>query len=448
MITGLTFVRAALGALFLACLIAAASPAAAQKEWTVYSFAADGSQGIGPLGSLIPDNDGNLYGTTTGGGAFGPGTVYELVRPVPPKTGWTEKVLYSFTGGADGGSPYGGLVFDNMGNLYGTTTSGGLVCNDAPGCGVVFELSPPATTGSPWTESVLYSFSGTVNGDGTYPVGELIRDGAGNLYGITGLGGEINLKFCNGTAGCGTVFQLSPPATPGGAWTETILHSFVYQQGALPQDRPVSDSQGNLYGTAQVGGPFRNGVVYRLLRPATAGGAWTYKVLHAFGAITTGSPEGAAPFGGITLHGKRVLYGTTEEGGLYGAGTVFQLEPPSVPNGKWTESILHSFGGPVDVIDGTAPRDRVIFDSRGNMYGTTVGSNGNAFGTVFELAPPASDGPWTETVLYGFSGNDINGKRDGNFPYGPLIFGKNGVLFGSALEGGNNNTGAIFGVLP
>ncbi len=124
-LTRLTVTRAALAASLLASLIAAASPAAAQKEWLVHSFPADGSQGNNPVGNLVADGAGNLYGTTTYGGAHNYGTVYELVRPVPPKTAWTWTMLYSFTGGADGAHPEAGLVFDSVGNLYGTTIQGG-----------------------------------------------------------------------------------------------------------------------------------------------------------------------------------------------------------------------------------------------------------------------------------------------------------------------------------
>ncbi len=430
-LTRLTFMRAALAALLLACLIAAASPAAAQKEWVVHSFARDGSQGTLPFGKLVADSAGNLYGETNLGGAYNNGTVYEMVRPVPPKTAWTETVLYSFTGGGDGRIPFGGLVFDDVGNLYGATGGG---CFS--GCGVVFELSPPITAGSPWTESVLHSFSGAGNGDGSTPGGALIRDGSGNLYGVTGSGSAEQNSPCN--LGCGTVFQLSPPTTSGGVWKEAILHSFTLNQ-QNSESPLVLDSQGDLYGSAG-GGEFKNGVVYRLLRPATAGGTWSYKVLHTFGPITTGSPEGANPVGSLTLHGKRVLYGTTHAGGLYGEGNLYQLVPPTVAGNAWTENMLYSFGSGAS--DGAFPLGNVIFDSAGNIYGTTAGPDA---GAVFELTPPASDGlPWTETTLHSFKPQD----KGGSAPGGGLIFGKNGVLFGVASEGGTGDRGAVFGLLP
>jgi uncharacterized repeat protein (TIGR03803 family) len=380
---------------------------------------------------LVADSDGDLYGTTSSGGAYNNGTVYELVRPVPPKTGWAETILHSFTGGADGGQPVAGLVFDSVGNLYGITTFGGLpACSYViPGCGVVFELSPPTIAGNPWSESILHSFTAPGSGDGSLPEGELIWDGAGNLYGVTPQGGDTAGTPGCYSVGCGTVFQLSHPATPGAVWTETILHSFVYAQGAFPSNAPAFDSQGNLYGTA-LEGELDTGVVYRLLRPATAGGTWTYKVLYTFGPYL--GSDGRNPVGSLSLHGKRVLYGTTIYGGQYCCGTVFQLVPPTVADGPWTENIIYSFS---DNGDGSEPQSKLIFDSGGNIYGTTSNS-------VFELTPPASDGPWTETTLYVF-----DFYKTGYYAAG-LLRGKNGVLFGTAQAGKPGTKGLVFGVLP
>ncbi len=430
-LTRLTFTRAALATSLLAGLITAASPAAAQKEWTVHSFPADASQGVSPYGNLVADSDGNLYGTTFSGGPFLYfGTVYELVRPVPPKTAWTATILYNFPGSPDAGEPDAGLIFDKSGNLYGISHMGGY------DYGTVFKLSPPVSPGGAWTESVLYSFG---QGEaGIYPWGELIQDDAGNLYGTTS---ETTL-FGSCKESCGTVFRLSPPATPGEVWTETILHTFVY-----PQEYPfglVSDSQGNLYGTAD-GGAHGMGIVYRLLRPATAGGTWSYRVLHAFGPTAAGSPEGAYPSGPLTLHGKGVLYGTTGDGGLYDSGTVFQLVPPTVAGAVWTENVLYSFSGGIS--DGQSPNYGVIFDSAGNLYGSTTNGGDVDGGVVFKLVPPlSSGGDWTESVLHSF--DNSGGGKDGVTPSGGLLFGKNGVLFGVTVTGGTGNVGAVFGLLP
>ncbi len=432
------FVRVVLLTMLAALFFGGSTFAAGQKEWLVHSF--DGTHGDQPMGSLIADRAGNLYGTSLEGGATGRGVVYELVRPIPPKTAWTETLLYSFGGPPDGGLPEAGLVFDGAGDLYGTTSEGG-----ASDVGTVFELVPPATTGGAWTESILHSFQGGTS-DGASPQAGLAFDSRGNLYGVTFAGGANEDGSCGGRVyrGCGTVFQLSPPATSGGAWTETILHSFNYGQGRFPTGTPTLDARGDLYGSAQGGGLYGAGVVYRLTPPATAGAPWTFRVLHAFGPMRIGSSEGGLPTGGLTLHGKMVLYGTTLEGGLHGSGTVFELVPPATAGGTWSENILYSFGSVNN--DGSKPAANVIFDSAGNMYGTTTWGGGicaGTCGTVFQLTPPISSGSdWTETILHSFPSTN----KDGYYPSGGLLLGKNGALFGATQSGGNNGTsGVVFG---
>jgi uncharacterized repeat protein (TIGR03803 family) len=201
-------------ALLVAMLLACSAFAFSQSEWIVHSFPANGSQGTQPLGNLVADRAGNLYGTTQQGGAFIHGTVYELIKPLPPKTAWTETVLYNFTGGDDGSYPFAGVVFDKMGSLYGTTYVGGAFSE-----GTVFELSPPAAEGGSWTESVLHSFT-NLAGDGSRPLGGVVFDSSGNLYGTTSA----------------TVFELTPPAAIGGEWTESVLYIFGRaSQAALRQ---------------------------------------------------------------------------------------------------------------------------------------------------------------------------------------------------------------------
>ena len=425
-------VLATLAVLLLGCA------ALAQSEWVVHSFNSPlGAQGIVPMGNLVADGAGNLYGTTFEGGAHSDwGTVYELARPVPPKTAWTEAVLYSFTGGADGGQPIAGVVFDKAGDLYGTTGRGGASDN-----GVVFELVAPSTAGGKWTEIVLHSFQPS-SADGASPIGELAWDEGGNLYGVTEYGGANQRSPCfnNSThPGCGTVFQLLPPTTPGGVWTETILHSFNYGQGGFPEGSAILDAHGNLYGTTYEGGAYGDGVVYRLQPPATEGGAWTYRVLHAFHPIS-GSSEGGYPRGALALHGSGVLYGTTLGQGAYGGGTVFQLAPPASPGGAWTENILYNFGSATG--DAGGPAANLIFGSAGNLFGTTIAGGGANVGTVFQLTPPVSSGAdWTETVLHGF-GN----VKDGATPSGGLTL-NNGVLFGTTQGGGTNGEGTVYGVV-
>jgi uncharacterized repeat protein (TIGR03803 family) len=342
------------------------------------------------------------------------------MAPVPPSTEWTQVVLYTFTGVADGGEPIAGPVFDKAGNLYGNTIYGGLY-----GIGTVFELSPPAAGGDGWTESVLHSFRGGEE-DGAKPEAGMVFDRTGNLYGTTF--NSNGPSYC-----CGTVFRLTPPATPGEAWTETILHHFPY---SLRYSIPILVG-GDLYGTAPMGGDRAAGVVWRLDHPAAPGGVWRYSVVYDF----RGGADGGMPMGSLTFH-DNVLFGTTNLGGQHSQGTVFRLVPPAVAGGAWTKNILYSFVGGGDAY----PAAPVIFDKAGSLYGTTSGGFGpgecgGACGSVFQLTPPASEGAsWTDTKLYIFEEGGIFAVTSG------VIFDDKGTLFGFALTGGNTNGGGVFGI--
>ncbi len=214
---------------------------------TLYSFTGPPADGAGPFSPLLLDANGNLYGTTSSGGSSsacqgGCGAVFKLT---PNGSAWTETVLYSFSGGADGGTPYAGLVADQHGNLYGTTFNGGGSCN----CGVVFELIP--NQDGSWTESVLWTFTG--GSDGGWPFSGMIIDSQGNLYSTTTAGGLAG--GCSATGyepGCGTVFKMSPN---GSGWTESVLWTFSGgSDGSYPLGPVVMDEQGNLYGAAYFGG--------------------------------------------------------------------------------------------------------------------------------------------------------------------------------------------------
>ncbi len=276
-------------------------------ETVLYEFRGQPDGSAPGYGSLVFDPAGNLYGTTEHGGALDQGAVFKLS---PGSGGWTESVIYNFTGSNDGGTPFGGLTLDSAGNLYGTTTQGGRFAN-----GTVFELSP-ANGG--WTETVIHAFLGS---DGREPQGQLIFDSAGNLYGTAYFGGLDDED--------GSVFELSPA---NGSWTFAVLHLFDFSagEGVDPVAGVTLGSDGNLYGTTLGGGEFDEGAIFRLVN---AGGSWTYQTLHSFFMDAEGAPFGAAPFGGVTFDSQGNMYGTTIAGGqgltycAGGCGVVWKMTP-------------------------------------------------------------------------------------------------------------------------
>jgi len=330
------------------------------SEKVLHTFGS-GTDGTYPLGGMIFDAAGNLYGTAQLGGANGYGIVFELM----PKAGggWTEKVLHSFASGADGQQPEGTLIFDSAGNLYGTTQYGG-----AYNVGTVFELR--STAGGSWAEKVLHTFgSGT---DGTYPIGGVTFDAAGNLYGTAQFGGAN---------GDGTVFELTPKA--GGGWTETTVHSFDNRaDGAEPVASVIFDAAGNLYGTTYSGGTYLYGTVFKLT--PTGGGGWTETTLHSF--PNNNGVDGSNPaYGSLIFDAGGNLYGTASYGGRAspGGGTVFELTPTT--GGSWEYTVLHTFRD--NGRDGLNPGSGLIFDAAGNLYGTTWEGGAFGSGTVFEITP-------------------------------------------------------------
>jgi uncharacterized repeat protein (TIGR03803 family) len=279
--------------------------------WTLNSVYGSGTRG--QIATPIVDKRGNLY-TTVEESFHCCGLVLEL-SPQPNGT-WTQNTLYSFlNNGSDGAGPLGGVIADSSGNLYGTTAFSG----SSPYCGTVFELSPQGSGN--WKETILHVFTKT---DGCNPTAGVVRDAKGNLYGTTEFGG---LGPC--TSGCGAVFELSPPAQKGGAWTETTLHLFTATDGFYPYAGLAIDSSGALYGTTIEGGngPCEPtgagcGTVFRLTPSSSPGGTWT----HAYYSFQ--GPDGTAPYGSVLLDPHHaVLYGTTASGGFYGLGTVFQIVP-------------------------------------------------------------------------------------------------------------------------
>jgi hypothetical protein len=384
-------------------------------------------------------------------------TVLLLAFASPLSAEWKEKVLYSFQGGAnDGFFPAGGVVFDKQGNLYGATTGGGPATCAPFGseCGTVFQLSPPAQKGGSWTETLLYQFQGKGSNDGSVPNGGLIIDAAGNLYGMTAYGGTGYCLLLGANAGCGTVYEISPPQQPGGAWTETILYSFpTAKEGYLPNGNLVFDSAGNLYGATTFGGDEGTtcdslyggqcGVAFELNPPKTKGGGkWTEKVLHGF----AGGTDGAEPNGGLVLNSNGAVSGTTFSGGNQsckgdgnvGCGTVFELAPQTITAAHWTETILHRFRGYPG--DGELPSAGLVSDAEGNVYGTATGGGSDAAGIVFGLSK--AGGHWAESILHTFTGT-----TDGALPHAGLTFDSLGNLYGAA-RGGTLPGGVAFRLSP
>jgi uncharacterized repeat protein (TIGR03803 family) len=314
-------------------------------ETVLHTFTG-GADGANPEGFLVSDKTGNLYGTTTAGGAYNAGTVFEVTAA------GVETVLYSFTGATDGSDPEAGLAMDAAGNLYGTTIAGG-----ANGNGTVFKLTLVKT--GKWIERVLYSFgTGT---DGAVPVAGVTL-GDGKLLGTTSLGGSY---------GFGTVFELTPA---GSAWAETILHDFQGgDDGATPYAGSIVDKAGNFYGAATDDGTGGGGTVFEL---TPADGGWTFTVLYSQpGWGISGS------FRNLMIDASSgTIYGTTHCDGANSAGTVWELAPAS---GSWTYNLLYTFTGGTD---GLYSFSNLVL-KQGKLYGTTNQGGADGFGVVFEVTP-------------------------------------------------------------
>jgi uncharacterized repeat protein (TIGR03803 family) len=281
-------------------------------ETVLHNF--QGTDGWEIHAGLVRDPAGNLYGTAVNGGTYGQGTVYKLS---PGASGhWTAKVLHHFTGGVDGGVPYGGVILDAAGNLYGMTSAGGASTAACKyGCGTVFELSPTNSADGHWTGKLLHNFSQS-SADGRTPSAGLVFDASGNLYGTTSAGGG------NGHFNAGIVFELTIGAS--GKWTEKVLHNFNQKSmdGANPAGDLIFDASGNLYGATLSGGSGHQGTVFKL--SPTASGSWTETILHNF---SNNGTDGFNPGAGLLLDPSGNLFGTTGQGGSYNQGAVFEITP-------------------------------------------------------------------------------------------------------------------------
>jgi len=367
----------------------AAAQDAALSYKVLYNFSGGADGGNPVYGPLVQDNAGNLYGTTSNGGSSSCGVVFKLT-----KSG-AEVVLYSFACGSDGASPSAGVILSGN-TLYGTTVSGG------SGNGVVFAVDIKSGA-----ETVLYTFTG--GADGSQPLTGLVQDKAGNLYGVTWVGGS---------SGDGVVYKVVPNTKK-----ETVLHSFAGSDGSNPFGKLTLDTTGKvLYGSTDFGGSAGWGVVYSLTLKSKA-----YSVLYTF----TGGSDGAAPNGYLSIGKGGILYGTTAEGGVgSGYGVVFQFLPKT---GK--ETVLYAFTGGAD---GKYPVGGVVLNEAGHLFSTTDTGGGYGDGTIFEVDPKKK----TETVLHSFDGTG------GSIPYDGLYQDSKGNFYGTAFRGGSSGAGVVFKLTP
>jgi len=380
----MSLARTIIGARWIACALAAAVSLVQMQgasEILLHNFTGP-PKGSHPYAGVIRDPVGNLYGTASEGGPANAGVVYRV------DTASRQTVLYSFTGGVDGGNPYGTLIADSAGNLYGTTYGGGSF-----GGGTVYKIGPSG-------HQTLYSFAGA---DGMNPYSSVTRDAAGNLYGTTLYGGAGSY---------GTIYKLDT------AGHLAVLYSFTGgTDGGQPYAGVARDSAGNLYGTTLYGGAAGLGAAYKL---DTTGHE---TVLHSF----TGGADGQSPTGAVVLDPAGNLYGTAFSGGAGAAGVVYKLDPAG------NDTVLYSF---MNGADGGYPYAGVIRDSAGNLYGTTQGGGAAYGGVVYEL-----DTSGHEAALYSFVGGS-----DGNYPYSGVTADKAGKLYGTTQQGGTGRIGTVYSV--
>ena len=405
--TGLR-VRAATGALALAIvfMLTVAGTAHAQSFQLLYTFTG-GLDGGQPYSGVTINRGGDLFGTThTGNQGTNWGQVYELQRTA---SGYTFADLGLFDGTLEAPA-----VFGPNGTLYSSSPNNLTLYQH----GYVLNVSPPTTTvcfNMPclWEATVLYGFSG--GADGNIPnYGSLIFDQAGNMYGATSAGGHGN----------GVVYEMTGS---GSHWMEQALYSFAGSpDGANPLSGVIFDNAGNLYGTTAAGGSSGNGAVYEL---SPSGSGWTEGVIYSF----TGGSDGSYPAAGLIFDQAGNLYGATNVGGTGGGGTVFELSPSA---GGWTYSLLHSLTG----ARACGPWSALVLHG-GNLYGATVCDGTNSAGNVFELSP--SGNGWTYSSLY-----DFTGGNDGKFPYGSVAFDTAGNLCGTTLRGGAELQGVVWQIRP
>jgi hypothetical protein len=351
-------------------------PALSGGEWkqtVLYSFTGK-SDGGNPSGTVVLRASGKIFGTAQTGGSQNLGVVFELTPPSAPGTPWTESVIHSFLGSSqDGGQPENGLVSDAQGRLFGTTYSGGRFQS-----GTAFRLSAGPT--GAWTENVIYNFGADTDGGRPDPSGVVVG-AAGVLYGSTQFGGN----------GQGTVFGLNPPSG-GGVYTQSVLYAFsgIGGDGVQPSGSPVFDSTGAIYVATLQGGQYGAGSIIQFLPPSIKGGGWTENILYS---IASGGSDGYFPIAGLALDNDGAINGVTEFGGdaICNCGTSFKLSPPASAGGAWSFSVLHVFRGGDD---GASPIGRPVLSGTTLYGSTLQGGTGNCSrfqmngcGTLFQITP-------------------------------------------------------------
>jgi len=323
-----------------------------------------------------------------------------------------ETTLYSFTGGNDGSFPHAGVIGDGKGNLYGVTSSGG-----ANHSGVIFELRPPAEGETAWTQTTLYTFTG--GNDGANPQAALMMDAKGNLYGTT---------YSGGASGNGVVFKLARLKHKD-TWTYRTLWSFTGgNDGGVPVGSLTMDSAGNLYGSTTQGG---TGVVGTVFELSPNGKKWSESVLYNF----TGNNDGGEPMGNVLLGKDGNLYGTTAGYGEFNYGVVYKLTAQG--GGNWGFSVLHAFAGGSD---GEVPRDGLIQDANGTLYGATAGF-AESYGNVFQMNTDGSN----YNVIYSIIGGQ---GFTGNGPWQTVSMGTDGTIYGTTYADGASSFGEVFQLTP
>lgn len=384
--------------------------ARAATTTVIYSFAGD-TDGEYADTDLVMDGAGNIFGTTVQGGQFGSGTVWELS---PSGNSWTHTVLYSFTGGTDGGEPYKGVTLDSQGNLYGTAVTGGSGSCEG-GCGVAYKLT---NSGGIWTQTVIHAFTG--GDDGSGPGAGLTIDAHGNVYGMTPTGGAD---------GQGTIFRLHP--TQNGNWKLAVLHAFTggTDGSGGSAGRLVLNGR-HIYGAATAGGANGQGCAYELTR-TNAG--WNFKTIYSF----QGTPDAGFPYGALIFDATGNAYGTTYYDGANNLGAVYELSPRRT--GEWNERVLYSFKGGSD---GEGSIGNLVLDASGNLYGTTANGGASGDGVIFSLTPAAHH-KWKESVVHSFAG-----APDGAFAYNGMVSDGAGNYYGSTVHGGTDDEGAIYKFTP